>query len=138
MTTLASSLLDFILNLFRDPEAAAAYAEDPAAALADAGLADVDPGDVDALMPMVAADHASAGLAEAALADAAPADADAPVPVVAADAAAAGYGGKDDCEGEKGHGHQPKPVKDDDCDDDKGHGHQPKPVKDDDCDDDHD
>jgi hypothetical protein len=112
MTTLASSLLDFILKLFRDPAAAAAYDEDPVQALTDAGLADVDPTDVAALMPMVAADHASAG-----------------------------YSGGDNCDDDdKGHGHHPKPVKDDDCDDDKGsgHGHHPKPVKDDDCDDEHD
>jgi hypothetical protein len=113
MTTLASSLLDFILDLFRDPDAAAAYEQDPAAALSDAGLGDVDPADVAALMPMVAADHAPA------------------------------YGGDhcgpDDKGDDKGAGHHhPKPVQDADCDDDKGAGHHPKPVEHDhDKDDDH-
>jgi hypothetical protein len=55
MTNVASSLLDFILDLFRDPEAAAAFREDPQQALADAGLADVSPDEVHDLMPMVAA-----------------------------------------------------------------------------------
>jgi hypothetical protein len=55
MTNVASSLLDFILDLFRDPEAAAAFREDPQQALADAGLADVSPEEVHDLMPMVAA-----------------------------------------------------------------------------------
>jgi hypothetical protein len=53
MTTIASSLLDFLLSLFRDPAAAAAYAEDPRAALDSAGLYDVEPDDVAALQPMV-------------------------------------------------------------------------------------
>ena len=104
MTTLASSLLDFILDLFRDPAAAAAYDEDPARALADAGLGDVHPADVDALMPMVAADHSPA------------------------------YGGDHCGGDDKGSGHhRPKPVTDDECDDDKGSGHNhPKPVEHDD------
>jgi len=54
MTNLASSLLDFLLDLFRDPAAAAAYASDPRAALDEAGLYDVEPDDVAALQPMVA------------------------------------------------------------------------------------
>jgi hypothetical protein len=53
MTSIASSLLDFLLSLFRDPEAAAAYAADPRAALDEAGLYDVEPDDVAALQPMV-------------------------------------------------------------------------------------
>jgi hypothetical protein len=53
MTTLAGSLLDFILGLFRDPEAAAAFDVNPEKALADAGLSDCTPDDVHALMPMV-------------------------------------------------------------------------------------
>jgi hypothetical protein len=54
MTTLASTLLDFILDLFRDDDAARAFEDDPHRALAAAGLDDVDPADVHALMPMVA------------------------------------------------------------------------------------
>src|SRR4051812_22957428 len=53
MTTLAGSLLDFILGLFHDPEAAAAFDVNPEKALADAGLSDCTPDDVHALMPMV-------------------------------------------------------------------------------------
>jgi hypothetical protein len=106
MTTLASSLLDFILNLFRDSDAAAAYEEDPEGALADAGLGDVTPADVSALMPMVAADYSPAG-----------------------------YGGQCD-DDDKGSGSPtPVKDHDRDDDDDKGSGH-PTPVKDDDHDDD--
>ena len=42
------------LSLVRDPEAAARYAADPAAAIADAHLAGVTSADVDNLIPMVA------------------------------------------------------------------------------------
>lgn len=51
---MANSLLDFVLSLVRDPEAAARYAADPAAAIADAHLAGVTSADVDNLIPMVA------------------------------------------------------------------------------------
>ena len=40
MTTLASSLLDFILDLLRDPAAAEEFQADPEQALASAGLGD--------------------------------------------------------------------------------------------------
>uniref|UniRef100_UPI00047EB4FB IniB N-terminal domain-containing protein n=1 Tax=Arthrobacter sp. Br18 TaxID=1312954 RepID=UPI00047EB4FB len=53
MTTLATSLLDFLMNLFKDEEAAAAFKEDPEAALAEAGLGDVGTDDVDAVLPVV-------------------------------------------------------------------------------------
>jgi hypothetical protein len=46
MATLASSLLDFILDLLRDPEAADAFEADPTGTLAAAGLDDVCPADV--------------------------------------------------------------------------------------------
>ena len=51
---MANSLLDFVLSLVRDPEAAARYAADPAAAIADAHLTGVTSADVDNLIPMVA------------------------------------------------------------------------------------
>src|SRR4051812_38554018 len=106
MTTLASSLLDFILDLFRDPDAAAAYEQDPAAALSDAGLGDVDPADVAALMPMVAADHAPA------------------------------YGGDHRGPDGKGSGHHPKPVDHHDDDDKgSGHHPKPVDHHDDDAED---
>ncbi|MFW3171503.1 IniB N-terminal domain-containing protein [Geodermatophilus sp. CPCC 206100] len=60
MSTLASTLLDFILDLLRDPERAAAYEADPQGELAAAGLADATPADVAALTPMVT-DHATVG-----------------------------------------------------------------------------
>jgi hypothetical protein len=47
MTTVASSLLDFILSLFSDDEAAARYAKDPEGELERAGLHGVKPADVD-------------------------------------------------------------------------------------------
>src|SRR5215218_8086555 len=52
MTTVASSLLDFILSLFSDDEAAARYAKDPEGELERAGLDGVKPADVDAVKNM--------------------------------------------------------------------------------------
>jgi len=51
---MANSLLDFVLSLVRDPEVAARYAADPAAAIADAHLTGVTSADVNNLIPMVA------------------------------------------------------------------------------------
>ena len=70
MTTLASSLLDFILDLLRDPAAAEEFQADPEQALASAGLDDVCAADVHAVMPMLA-DFAPVG-AVAGIAHAAP------------------------------------------------------------------
>lgn len=50
---MANSLLDFVLSLVRDPSAAAAYAADPARAIADAHLTDVTSVDVNNLIPVV-------------------------------------------------------------------------------------
>ena len=50
---MANSLLDFVMSLVRDPDAAAAYAADPAQAIADADLADVTSVDVNNLIPVV-------------------------------------------------------------------------------------
>jgi hypothetical protein len=60
MPTLANSLLDFILNLLRDQEAATAFNDDPQRALVDAGLGDTCGSDVQALLPMLA-DYAPTG-----------------------------------------------------------------------------
>lgn len=49
----ANSLLDFVISLVRDPEAAARYAADPAKTIADAHLTDVTSVDVNNLIPMV-------------------------------------------------------------------------------------
>ena len=51
---MANSLLDFVMSLVRDPEAAAHYAADPAQAIADAHLTDVTSVDVQNLIPVVA------------------------------------------------------------------------------------
>lgn len=51
---MANSLLDFVMSLVRDPDAAARYAADPVATLADANLPDVTSADVDQLVPVVA------------------------------------------------------------------------------------
>lgn len=51
---MANSLLDFVISLLRDPEAAARYDADPARALADAGLTEVTTVDVQNLIPVVA------------------------------------------------------------------------------------
>jgi hypothetical protein len=50
---MANSLLDFVMSLVRDPEAAAAYAADPAQAITDANLTDVTSMDVNNLIPVV-------------------------------------------------------------------------------------
>lgn len=50
---MANSLLDFVMSLVRDPDAAARYAADPAQALADAHLTDVTTADVQNLIPVV-------------------------------------------------------------------------------------
>jgi hypothetical protein len=50
---MANELLDFVMALVRDPEAAAQYASDPAQAIAAANLADVTSADVNNLIPMV-------------------------------------------------------------------------------------
>ena len=50
---MANSLLDFVMSLVRDPDAAARYAADPARAIADAHLTDVTSVDVSNLIPMV-------------------------------------------------------------------------------------
>lgn len=51
---MANSLLDFVMSLVRDPDAASRYAADPAQALADADLMDVTSADVQNLIPVVA------------------------------------------------------------------------------------
>jgi hypothetical protein len=50
---MANSLLDFVMSLVRDPDAAAAYAADPAQAITDANLTDVTSVDVSNLIPVV-------------------------------------------------------------------------------------
>jgi hypothetical protein len=50
---MANSLLDFVMSLVRDPDAAAAYAADPGQAIADANLTDVTSVDVSNLIPVV-------------------------------------------------------------------------------------
>ncbi|WP_422742720.1 Rv0340 family IniB-related protein [Mycobacterium sp. WMMD1722] len=50
---MANSLLDFVISLVRDPDAAARYAADPAQAIADAHLTDVSSVDVNNLIPVV-------------------------------------------------------------------------------------
>jgi hypothetical protein len=60
MSTIASTLLDFIIGLFSDPQKAAAYEADPRGALDAAGLTDVPEGDVAELVPLVA-DYSTVG-----------------------------------------------------------------------------
>jgi hypothetical protein len=50
---MANSLLDFVMSLVRDANAAAAYAADPVQAIADAHLTDVTSADVNHLIPVV-------------------------------------------------------------------------------------
>jgi hypothetical protein len=51
---MANSLLDFVMSVVRDPDAAAAYAANPGQAIADAHLVDVTSVDVNNLIPVVA------------------------------------------------------------------------------------
>ncbi|MCK6211726.1 IniB N-terminal domain-containing protein [Georgenia sp. EYE_87] len=53
MTTIANNLLEFLLSLLRDPEAAAAFRHDPEKALENAGLSDVCTEDVEAVLPVI-------------------------------------------------------------------------------------
>ncbi|QCH25891.1 IniB N-terminal domain-containing protein [Mycobacteroides salmoniphilum] len=53
------SIIDFILNLFRDPVQAASYVADPQTSLANAGLSAVTAAQVGAVMPVVAESVAS-------------------------------------------------------------------------------
>lgn len=50
---MANELLDFVISLVRDPDAAARYAANPAQSIADAHLANVSSADVNNLIPMV-------------------------------------------------------------------------------------
>jgi hypothetical protein len=50
---MANELLDFVMSLVRDPDAAAAYADNPTQAIADAHLTDVTSVDVNNLIPVV-------------------------------------------------------------------------------------
>jgi hypothetical protein len=50
---MANSLLDFVISLVRDPDAAARYAANPAQSIADAHLTDVTSADVNNLIPVV-------------------------------------------------------------------------------------
>lgn len=56
-----NAILEFILNLLRDHEAAANYCTNPAQSLADAGLGSVTPEDITAVAPMVAESALVAG-----------------------------------------------------------------------------
>src|SRR6185437_14200741 len=60
---MANSLLDFVISLVRDPDAAARYAANPAQAIADAHLTDVTSVDVNNLIPMVSDSLSMAGAA---------------------------------------------------------------------------
>ncbi|GAA1628015.1 IniB N-terminal domain-containing protein [Georgenia ruanii] len=53
MTTIANALLGFLMHLLRDPDAAEKFREDPDGELHRAGLDDVQPDDVDAVLPVV-------------------------------------------------------------------------------------
>lgn len=50
---MANSLLDFVISLVRDPDAAARYAANPTQSIADAHLTDVTSADVNNLIPVV-------------------------------------------------------------------------------------
>lgn len=50
---MANSLLDFVMSLVRDPDAAARFADNPEQAISDANLTDVTSADVTNLIPVV-------------------------------------------------------------------------------------
>ncbi|KAE8762647.1 IniB N-terminal domain-containing protein [Georgenia thermotolerans] len=53
MTTIANALLEFLMQMLRDPDAAERFREDPHGELHRAGLDDVHTDDVDAVLPVV-------------------------------------------------------------------------------------
>lgn len=53
LSTMANALIEFILSLLRDPDAAEEFDQQPEAALAGAGLADVSYDDLCAVMPLI-------------------------------------------------------------------------------------
>lgn len=53
MATIASQLLEFLMNLMRDPQAAAEFNADPEGYLASSGLANICSADVEAVAPVV-------------------------------------------------------------------------------------
>ncbi len=57
---MANPLLDFVMSLVRDPDAAALYADNPAQAIHAANLTDVTSADVNALIPVVSESLSSA------------------------------------------------------------------------------
>lgn len=57
---MANELLDFVMSLVRDPDAAARYAENPDQAIHDANLANVTSADVGNLIPVVTESLSSA------------------------------------------------------------------------------
>lgn len=57
---MANPLLDFVMSLVRDPDAAALYADNPAQAILAANLTDVTSADVNALIPVVSESLSSA------------------------------------------------------------------------------
>ena len=116
MSTIASTLLDFILDLLRDPQKAEAYAADPEGELAAAGLHDTSPEEVADLMPMVTDMSTVTGWGDR-----------------------GGYGGGQrddhdhgghDRDDDEGGYHRGGHDRDRDCDDE--HDHRPVPVHDDD------
>jgi hypothetical protein len=57
---MANELLDFVMNLLRDPDAAARFAENPDQVIHDANLTNVSGADVSNLIPVVAESLSSA------------------------------------------------------------------------------
>lgn len=53
LTTIADALIEFILSLLSDPEAAAEFEQDPDASLAYSGLSDICAADVRSVVPVV-------------------------------------------------------------------------------------
>jgi hypothetical protein len=84
---MANSLLDFVMALVRDPDAAARYAADPAGALSAAQLPGVTIADVNNLIPVVTDSLAAATPGFGVLTDAGPATAN----IWASGAAAAAF-----------------------------------------------
>ena len=54
LATMADALIEFILSLLRDPEAAAEFEEDPEGAMAARGLNNVSYADVCSVAPVIA------------------------------------------------------------------------------------
>jgi hypothetical protein len=106
---ITAALLDFLMSLLRDPDAAAEFAADPEGALEKAGLSEITCDDVDTVMPVVLDYAPMVGEREYNTGGNTTTGGDAGGPVTGGSGGHGGHGGHGGNGGNGGHGH--------------GHGH---------------